>query len=654
MEKHCEKIRENAQSYFDGTLSAQSADNIEQHLKECHDCAWFFREYEKMNEILSKWRIPEISEEFEESVINAAKESGEKKNRSILRIFFNPFFAGSALLMVLVFSAAVYYFSIPVTIGMVKQTGYEESRPEIIKTGELIVAGPSSLEISLSDGSTLFLSKGATFKMEIFRHKEKLCMLEGEARAEIRKYPGQEFKVKTSNAEIRVLGTVFLVSATKMKTIVSVIEGSVAVKSKAEKALLTKGNIVVVLPRNKFITPVSAQDALKDQAGDVRVQAIRTLAEYRGKLEMLLVAGMLEDTDPAVRTEAAASLGYFGKDGIRPLLKALRDKNKFVRAEAASSLGRLKAMDAREPLRWMREDKDVDVRIAVALALQNLGEKPFDIPELFQQLDSKDSKLKIEALKLLGKIGGVSASAKVVEKLKDTDNDVKWFAIRAMENLKDAKTLTALMPLLKDPDEEVRKKAVQVLSNLYFSEAIPDVAALLSEPVSREVKFTAIRALGYLLTAYYRQDKEKQAEILIKYINDQDKLLKVSALFAYSRALGACPLLRQKVYEVSVKDGNKIMKEACSEILKNFYKQDFRFILRSIEISALGRLREKAVIPVLLTASKDWNPLTRKAAMEGFEYLNDKIYLSVLYERMKDHDPRVAEAAEEAIKTITE
>ena len=83
----------------------------------------FFREYENMNELLSKWEAPGASPEFEENVISAVRKSKGKKNRSVFSVFLHPAAAGFSALLILILSIAVYLFSLPVTIGTVRETG---------------------------------------------------------------------------------------------------------------------------------------------------------------------------------------------------------------------------------------------------------------------------------------------------------------------------------------------------------------------------------------------------------------------------------------------------------------------------------------------------------------------------------------------------
>ncbi|MFH1074305.1 MAG: HEAT repeat domain-containing protein [Candidatus Firestonebacteria bacterium] len=658
MEKQCEKIRENIQGYFEKALSKQAYENTEKHLQECPDCSWYFREYEKMNEILSKWTVPPADENFEDKVISAITDKETRKSKSFLFSFIRPAFAGFTALALIIILALAYYLSLPVLVGQGKEIGdklvSEEGPVFAVKTGEEIYAGSSDLELLLSDGSRIKLTKGSRLVIDAYRRNEKRCSLSGEMKAEIRKYPGQKFTIKTESGEVRVLGTCFIVLAMKYRTIISVIEGNVEVKGRTEKTQLTRGNMTVVSGASRFVTPVSILDAVKDKDKHVRIQALQALIGIRGKEEKQAITGLLNDADETVKAEAAINLGRPGmgnKEVIKLLLKALRDKDKFVRMYAAISLGKLKALEARDPLKWMAGDTEVEARIGGALGLAGLGEKAYDVAGMAKDLESGDAGIRCNAVKLFGKIGTEKAALKAVERLKDPEKKVRWYAVCALERLNNPKTFPALLEAVKDSDEDIKRRAIQAVSNVFYAEGAGEVALVLSETSSKEVKFTAIRALGYLLMNYYKNDKIKLAEILEKNINGRDRLLKVAALTAYARAMGTDSA--QKVYEVSVKDGNKIMKEVSADILKIIKKQDFRFNLRPIEIRALGKLKEKAAVPVLLTAAGDWNPLTREAAMEGFENLGDKLYLPLLYEGMKDADSGVAEAAEEAVKTIT-
>ncbi|MEI6845577.1 MAG: HEAT repeat domain-containing protein [Candidatus Firestonebacteria bacterium] len=659
MEKQCEKIRDNIQGYFENSLSKQAYENTESHLRECPDCSWYFREYEKMDEILSKWVVPEAGGSFEDNVIISLADKSSKKSKSFIYSYLTPVFTRYTALAVLIFLALVYLFSLPTVVGQGKETGdrnlAEEGRIFALKTGQVIIAEEADLELSFNDGSLINLAKGGRLVIESFSSGKKICSLAGELKARIRKYPGQEFTIKTGHGDIMVLGTGFLVSADKNKTIVSVFEGSVAVKGVKEKAQLMRGNLTMVGGSSSFVTPVNFLDASKDPDKYVRIQAIKALLEIKGKEETRALLALLNDPEETVRAEAAFGLGLLGpgnKEAVRPLLKALKDRDKEVRKYAALSLGKLKAPEAREPLKGLAGDPEIEVRTGAALGLKRLGEKPrnFDLTALVEDLESPDTGVRCRAVKLFGVIGNEKTNIKIAEKLKDPKKEVRWYAVRALERQNDPATFPALLGALKDPENDIQRKALQAIAGLNYTGAVKEVAAMLTETSSKEIKFAALRTLGYLLMNYYGNDRAEFKGLLEKYINDHERLLKVAALFAYARAEGE--KAAQKVLEVSVKDGNKIMKAAATEILKLTKKQDFIFNLRPAEIRALGKLKEKAVIPVLLAAAEDWNPSTREAALEGLGNLYDKLYLPILYEGLKDSDSRVAETAETAVKAF--
>jgi HEAT repeat protein len=658
MEKYCDKIKKNLEGYLEGTLAKRTKINTERHLKECPECSWYLREYEKMGEILFRWKVPPLSKEFEDSIISEVNNKTVKKSRSFLLLFSHPVSAGLTLFALLAMTALLYYLSMPVKAGLGKEIGerlrLEDGETFTVRTGEQIFAGNSDLELWLNDGSVIKLDRGSKLTIDAFSRTKKKASFFGEMKAEIRKYSRQEFIFRTANGDIKILGTGFLVLASKNKTIVSVFEGSVAVKSRTEKTLLTKGHMAVITEANKFITPVSIFDAIKDKDRDMRKQGLRALLEIRGGEEIIAILGLLSDHDETVRAEAASALGFVGrgdKETIRSLLKALRDRDKYVRKNAAISLGKLKVMEAKNYLIKMADDFEAEARIGAAIGLVDLGEKANAVKGPADDLNSGELNTKINAIQLLGRIGAENTAMKVVEKLQDSEKKVRWYAVCALEKLNDPRTFPFLAAAIKDPDDNIKIKAIQAVSKVFYTDGAGAIALALTETSSREVRYSAIRALGFLLTDYFKEDKQRLVKMLEKNIGDRDELLRVTALTAYARVMGRES--RKTIYEIKIKDGNKIMKETAAEILKIVKQQDFRQNLRTVEIKALGKLKDKTAVPAFLAAVNDWSRLTREAAVEAFEILNDKTYLPVLYKSMKDIDPGVAEAAEKAVKTIT-
>ena len=149
------------------------------------------------------------------------------------------------------------------------------------------------------------------------------------------------------------------------------------------------------------------REQLKDPDPDVRIAAIKALAEAKDTVSVLPIAGLLKDTVPDVRKEAATGLGKMGDEracqpladfydtekiedvqdagirallhlasfSVKPLIGLLRSFRPGVRAGAARALGKLQARDAVDPLIWLLRDSNADVRLAAVFALRQIADK---------------------------------------------------------------------------------------------------------------------------------------------------------------------------------------------------------------------------------------------------------------------------------------
>ncbi len=103
-------------------------------------------------------------------------------------------------------------------------------------------AEESNETVKLSDGSIVFLNKGAHIKYpKEFSTNERSLTLTGEAFFEIAKDAKRPFRIKTEHAEVEVLGTSFNINTAEEETTVAVATGKVKVSSLFEEksAVLT-------------------------------------------------------------------------------------------------------------------------------------------------------------------------------------------------------------------------------------------------------------------------------------------------------------------------------------------------------------------------------------------------------------------------------
>jgi len=117
------------------------------------------------------------------------------------------------------------------------------------------VISKSEEDVFLADGSKLFLAQSGklTYQSDFKSGNERKVKLEGKAFFNIQKDKSKPFIIETSNAQIEVTGTSFLVKEESGYTEVSVTSGSVKLKKSNELKYitLTKGETGVATVENK-------------------------------------------------------------------------------------------------------------------------------------------------------------------------------------------------------------------------------------------------------------------------------------------------------------------------------------------------------------------------------------------------------------------
>ena len=83
--------------------------------------------------------------------------------------------------------------------------------------------------IKLEDGSTIALNTDTAVRVELTEHMRRVSLLRGEALFNVAKDPSRPFRVLSDRAIAQAIGTSFVVRRTAGDTVVTVIEGQVAV-----------------------------------------------------------------------------------------------------------------------------------------------------------------------------------------------------------------------------------------------------------------------------------------------------------------------------------------------------------------------------------------------------------------------------------------
>ncbi|MBD2122350.1 HEAT repeat domain-containing protein [Trichocoleus sp. FACHB-262] len=286
----------------------------------------------------------------------------------------------------------------------------------------------------------------------------------------------------------------------------------------------------------------------------IRMRATDALGRTGATISISPLIKALNDKDIDVRRLAATSLGKIGtKAAIQPLIQALADQDFSVRRSAVDALGEFRTEEVIDSLlNTLKYDKNSFVIERIVQVLQeNLNQENFvekillfkekeltfqgvntnilnrlqyeieDIElieirnklsnwdnedvedfEFFGGVDEQltilqDKSLKFRAIvaESLGRIGGETAVAGLLEALQDNDYNVYWAAAEALGRIGSETAVAGLLEALQDKSFEVRWAVTKALGRIGGETA---VAGLLeaSQDKSFEVRWAAAEALG--------------------------------------------------------------------------------------------------------------------------------------------------------------
>ena len=191
---------------------------------------------EQIDQVISSYRIPDTKEkELVFDQILQKIEEGKSQSRgklSRLNVIYQLTIPVAASL-ILIFLLHVF---------LAKSTFENDTR--------------EALSLRLPDQSRIVLSQNSTATYPKYWWKREVT-LKGEAYFEVEK--GNKFTVETSNGEVQVLGTRFLVSEQNNQLTVNCYEGKVQFANKKQKQLVTAGNSLQY--KNQTLKELTSLDA---------------------------------------------------------------------------------------------------------------------------------------------------------------------------------------------------------------------------------------------------------------------------------------------------------------------------------------------------------------------------------------------------------
>jgi len=181
---------------------------------------------------------------------------------------------------------------------------------------------------------------------------------------------------------------------------------------------------------------------------------------------------------------------------IDPLIAALQyDSDAKVRRNAARALGLIGGVRAINPLINAFGDNDDRVRWDAAVALEKIG--PVAIESLVVALQYGGEKVRAGAVQALGWIRHASAIESLAAALHDKDAEVRTRAAFALGWIGNSQALEPLVAALNDCSEEVRMQAAAGLGWLRDTRAVERLVELLGEDHAW-VPYVATEALSQI------------------------------------------------------------------------------------------------------------------------------------------------------------
>ena len=202
--------------------------------------------------------------------------------------------------------------------------------------------------------------------------------------------------------------------------------------------------------------------ALKDDAENVRRDAINALERIGDSRATEPLIELLQDPDVTIQEEAITALGKIqDKKAVQPLIQTLNNQHIGIRWKAAEALGKIGDPMATEALIQTLHDPDKTIQEEAITALGKIRDKKAVQP-LIQNLNNLHTGIRCRAAEALGKIGDSKATEALSLSLHDPDNSVKEEALTALGRI-------AVEPLTEDlrsEDQNLREGAIIALNQL--------------------------------------------------------------------------------------------------------------------------------------------------------------------------------------------
>ncbi|MBS7250415.1 MAG: HEAT repeat domain-containing protein [Candidatus Freyarchaeota archaeon] len=433
--------------------------------------------------------------------------------------------------------------------------------------------------------------------------------------------------------------------------------------------------------------------SLNDSDPEVRIAAAQALANIGGPEAAEALAKALGDSDESVRAEVFQALIRIGEKAVEALVRELKSNSPQVRRGSAEAL---------DALGWTPSGEMKAYYLVVKERFSEVVELGAEaLKTLILALKDPESRIRAEAAKALGKIGGDEALKGLIGALEDSEPTVRTAVVQALALIKRPEAMEALATALKDSSHQVKVAAVRALGETRETAAVARLAKALKHPdlakeaaealimlsphslealvdalasSENEIRMLALNSLkeiivksadkgkdeikAYLgITKSLKEEEGRRSEVLVKlqsYLSSDDLSLSMGVA-EILEAVGWSPsdkeqeayyLTAKGFFNEAAKLGNVALKPLANAMKNPRHK------VRAKIASALGELKGSEAEKVLLKALEDESKLVRISAVRALGKKRSEAAVKPLVNLVDSSDGELRQAAVEALAEI--
>ncbi len=413
-------------------------------------------------------------------------------------------------------------------------------------------------------------------------------------------------------------------------------------------------------------------------------------------LAATVLAFSQETSDPKARQRLVRDLARGGQESIPQIAPYVSDRDLNVRIEAVKVLAETGGPKTVEPLLVAARDNDPEVQIRATEGLVNVylpgysktgiagsvqragnairarfGDTNDQViddyvqvkPEVIQALGrlvtgGASLESRAAAARALGILRGQAALPQLIEAVHSKDTIVMYEALVAIQKIRDPSAGPNIEFRLKDLDERVQLVTIETTGILRNREAAPQLRDVLEHTKSPKVRRVALTALS-------RLGDPADHPVFLRYLSDKDEVLRAAACEGLGRLANPVDRATLDKFFAGERTLNPRISSAFALVLLgNLDNTDFsplRYLVNSLnqravresaralvtELARDEKIRQ-AIYPLLTRATKDEKIqlaiiLARSGERDSLQYLET---LSV------DPDPDVAQEGIRSLRTL--